>query len=347
MSLHDTIEMTKKALLFGAIGIGIIIVLFFLFRFGVFLKNTLFPTPPPPINASFGKLPAISFPKQEEKTAYTYTLDTISGDYPAFPDRVLVYKIIPEIPQFYDLARAKVKAKNIGFEVSPVPILENVYQWSENDGLQRKLIMNTLTKDFTLISAYKTFPPVEQATHLGNADSAKEAAMSFFETLNSYPETINAASTSAKLFTLQGGELVEAASINTAQIVRVDFYRREVNSLPIYNPNFPDSLIYALIGGGTTEPEVVEAQYADHNISEEASDYPIKTAEQAFSELQAGKGYVATAFGKATDIHITEIHLGYYLGKEAQEYLLPVIVFQGENDEFTAYVPAIPDSFNK
>jgi hypothetical protein len=342
LTLHDTIDITKKALLYGAIGAGVIFVLFLLFRFGVFVKNTFFPPPPPPFQAEFGTLPAMEFEKQE-KNEYTYTLDTLSGDYPSFPDRLLVYKLNHPSPEFYDLARAKIKANNIGFTGQPFPILENVYQWSENFELQRKLIMNIVTKDFALTSAYKTYPAIETANNLGNEESAIKTASSFLETLNSFPQTINPASTSARLYSLQNGKVVDATSVDNAQLIRIDFYRKTVNALPIYYPHSPESLIHILVGGGTTEPIVVEAEYYDQEVSEESTDYPIKTAKQAFTELSEGKGYIASYYGDAQDIKIKDIQLGYYLSKESQQYLMPVVVFQG--DGFIAYVPAVADEF--
>lgn len=346
LTLHDTIEMTKKVLLYGVITVIGIFILIMLFRFGVFLKDTFFPTPPPAAEVGFGKLPAIAFPQPATSEKYTYALDTLSGTFPVLSDRALVYKITTPDPTFFDLERAKTKAKNVGFTGQATPTGENVYEWVDNKELQRKLVMNTVTKDFTLISSYQTFSPVLSGVNLPNVEEAKKKAITFLETVNSYPETLNEASTSAELLTIQKGELIEAQSLSNAQIIRVDFYPQVVNELPIYFPKFPKSLMYVLIGGGQAGGTIVEAQFNNQEISEEFSDYPIKTAEAAFAELESGRGYVASYFGTSTEIKIKNVSLGYYLGENVQEYLMPIIVFEGD-DGFIAYVSAIQDSFTE
>jgi len=343
-TLHDTIELTKKILLYGTLAVIGIVILILLFRFGGFLKEKIFPTPPPAAKVGFGKLPAITFPKRTTKQDFVYALDTLSGTFPILADRAFVYKLDMPNPTFFDVERARTKAKNIGFTGTPVSVGENMYEWVDNKELQRRLIMNTVLKDFLLTSSFRTYSPVVSRINLPDTGEAKKDAISFLKTLNSYPDTINEASTSAQLLAIQNDELIEASSFSNTQLIRFDFYPQVVNQLPIYFPNSPRSLIYVIIGGGQGKSTVVEAQFKNRELSEDFSDYPIKTAQAAFTELEAGRGYIASYFGTSTDIKIQNISLGYYLGEDMQEYLMPIIVFEGDNG-FLAYVSAVQDNF--
>jgi hypothetical protein len=346
MTLHDTIELTKKVLIFGLLGVIGIFVLIMLFRFGGILKERLFPTPLPAALTEFGKLPKIHFPERDSPPDYSYILDTTTGTYPELGDRANVHKLITPLPEFYDLTRAKTKAKTLNFTGAPVPVQENIYRWTDNSELQRNLIMNVVTKNFSLTSNYQAYQPLHTAVNLPDTIEAIALAKAFLTSISSYPETINEASTSAKTLALQNGNLVNTTSLQNAQIIRVDFYHTEVDKLPIYYPGYPNSLQYVLLGSSPSRPVIIEAQFNDQPLSNEFSDYPIKTAEQAFKELQQHKAHIASYEGKAQEIKINEIKLGYYLGMQNQEYLMPIIVFTGE-DGFTAFVSAVADDFTQ
>lgn len=343
-TLHDTIELTKKVILYGILAVVGIFILVMLFRFGGFLKEKFFPTPAPAAKVGFGKLPQLAFPKAIEDKSFTYSLDTLSGTFPVLSDRTLVYKLEIPDPTFFDVERARTKAKNINFIGNPIAVGENVYEWTDNAELQRKLVMNTVTKSFTLTSSYLTYIPVVTGQNVPDPEEAQKDAIKFLQTLNAYSATINEASTSAEFLAIQNGELVKASSFSTAQIIRFDFYPQVVNNLQIYYPSSPKSLTYVMIGGGQSGGTVVQANYNNAEISEDFSDYPIKTAQAAFAELEAGQGYIASYFGKSTDIKIQNISLGYYIGENPQAYLMPIIVFQG-NDGFLAYVSAVQNNF--
>ncbi len=342
-TLHDTIALTKKVLLYAAIGAVGIFILIMLFRFGVFLKNTLFPDPPPPFGVSFGKLQNISFGVSEEGN-FSYVLDTLSGTYPQFSDRANVYEITQTEPEFFDLARANEKAKVMGFTTQPSLIGENLYQWTTNSQLRPVMKMNTVTGDFVLNTSFLTYSPLLTGTNRPNTQIAVKEAEVFLSSVNSFPGTINKASTSARMLTVRDGTVVESESVNTTQMVRVDFYHNTVEQLPIYYPDHPQSLIYVLLATSLADPLVIEASYVNKPISSNFSDYPIKTAEEAFKELEAGNGYIASYYGSSPEISIKEIKLGYFMSAEKQKYLMPVVVFFGDNG-FVAFVSAVREEY--
>jgi hypothetical protein len=86
-TLHSVTQETRTILKWAAIGIGTIIVILFLIRTGKQLKEYFFPTPQAAPTVGFGKLPKMDLPTNVVSGDFTYTLDTISGFLPAFPDR--------------------------------------------------------------------------------------------------------------------------------------------------------------------------------------------------------------------------------------------------------------------
>jgi len=66
--------------------------------------------------------------------------------------------------------------------------------------------------------------------------------------------------------------------------------------------------------------------------------YPLKTSQEAFEELQQGKGKIISLKGPI--ITIRKIYLAYLETRAAPEFLQPVFVFDGD-DNFRAVVPAI------
>ncbi|AVX31514.1 hypothetical protein CTH_1943 [Carboxydocella thermautotrophica] len=80
--------------------------------------------------------------------------------------------------------------------------------------------------------------------------------------------------------------------------------------------------------------------------------FPLKSIQQAFEELQAGKASISIE-GDASKGIVREVYLAYYqYGLPAeQKYLQPIYVFEGVASSdgiqkpFVAHVPAIPDSY--
>ena len=67
---------------------------------------------------------------------------------------------------------------------------------------------------------------------------------------------------------------------------------------------------------------------------------------EAFSELQEGKAFIPSNSNNAniSNISIRNVLLGYYMGENRQDYLLPIVVFEGDNN-FIAYVSAVKDEW--
>jgi len=66
--------------------------------------------------------------------------------------------------------------------------------------------------------------------------------------------------------------------------------------------------------------------------------YPLKTAEEAYSDLVSGKGYISIIPDKPA-VSISMVYLAYFEPEDYASYLQPVFIFEGPN--FKALVPAV------
>lgn len=141
--------------------------------------------------------------------------------------------------------------------------------------------------------------------------------------------------------------LQKATSLADSNLLQVDLYRKALNNLPIVYPKLEQSLI-SLRVKKDTDPnlQIVQANFAYKPIDEtKASTYPVKTAQQAFAELQEGDAYISSDSSAKGTIALQKVYLAYYEGDDAIPYLLPVFVFEGNN--FQAFVSAISQDWQE
>lgn len=368
MTLHKLTELIKKFGLGTVIGLGVIILLIVIFRIGLFVKDIVAPPQADPPNQAYGDIPPIEFPKSELNNNFTYTLNTISGTLPDdFPDRLNIYPIEKPAPSLLNLDKIKTKVETLGFtniqgEVLPETTVNNIdYQWQENKGISRRIIFNIITFDFNLDSQFLSSLTVLGAQHLSNETDAIEKAEDFLSSIELLPEDIATETDKVRteLLAIENGILIPTTSLSTAQVIRVNFYQKDMEydldtgqkdetkirkiKMPILYPKPPYSTMSFWVASGQFDQEVVKAEFAHQNINVPTEDpkatYPIKTASEAFEELKNGKSYIASYFGLEKNILINNVYLAYYLGAEKQDYLIPIIVFEGQ-DGFMAYVSA-------
>lgn len=345
MTLHDVTEKTKLIAKWAGIAIGTIIILVILFRIGVNIKNYFYPPKPIPPTVTFGKLPAIKFPISKRIENFSYTIDTVSGTLPVFSDRATVNKIIQSEPDILALKRAESRVSQVGFPSSTeTQISDRVYRWTDNQSLNKIMSANIFSFNFNLTSNFLSNPKITGSVNILNEQDAISAAQSFLSSLSSFPNDIDISKTKTTLFTIKDGQLVTATSLSNTQIIRVDFFQKDYNNLKIYYSDYPFSIINILASGGGSDYQIVEANYFHHDISDKSATYPIKTSDEAFSNLQKGNAYIVSYNGTGLNIKIKNVYLGYYLGETEQDYLMPIVVFEG-NDNFFAFVSAVKNEW--
>lgn len=383
MTLHDTTETAKKGLLVIGIGFGIFMFITISMRIGGFIKAILFPAKIAPPNEAYGKLQQLAFPKSTVSGQFTYSLNTLNGELPQdFPDRITIFPMIISQPNLLNLDNTKNKVASLGFSdqsgnpLSEISLGGPNYEWREPEGFQRQIIYNIINQNFTMTSNYLTSLAVFNTQSLGDQTSAIATVQNFLSSISSLPADVDLTltqnanpdidyATTPQLFSIVNGQLSQTTSLSNTQIIRVDLYQKEVDytltagqnqsdthfqdlqmKLPILYPHPPHSTMNFLIASGPNQPDVVSAIFNHQTVNltpDTQATYPIKTVQDAFTELKNGNAYIAAYTGTNNQIVINKVYLAYYLGETEQQYLMPIIVFEGQNG-FFAYVSALTNS---
>lgn len=341
-TLNKTKKETKIILKWG----GIVLLIIFLYLFGgriiTIIKESFGPPPPP--QAFFGRLPPIPFPNQQKENI-AYSLDTLSGFLPNFPDRAKVYKIAKTQPTLLALGKLQERVSQLGFNPKGIQIAKDVYQWGDQNSIPpRRITMNIFSSDFTLSSPYLITPSLQTFNNSAEQDSAIELAKNFLSNVLLLPDDLDYGKTKTTFYAIERGTLIEVSKISNAKIIRVNFFQKDLDNLPIYYEKGLISTLDLLIGKENNQLKVVDVRYFRKNIANISSTYAIKSAQQAFSELQLGKAYIAFLSPNTVEFVIKKVILGYYIGENPQDFLMPIIIFLGDNN-FIAYVSAVKDEW--
>ncbi len=344
LTLHAATEDAKALAKIAIVLVVLVIIIVLLMPFFNAFLNSLFPKQVALPEARFGKVPHISFPENSLQKNFTYTINTLPGDLPTFPDRVNVYQIPAPQPNLLALERAKQRVADVGFFSQPTPITDTLYQWIETSVLSKKLEFDILSLNFGLDSTYLTPEASMSAGSLPLDTKATEMTTNFITKLSSFPGDIDQGKTKITYYIIADGKLKEIPTRESAQILRVSFFQNNLAELPIYYPNPPFSTMNLLVGGGEQFSPTVIGGLFTHYTPDSSSTYAIKTSQQAFDDLKNKRGYIASHNGSSNNIVITDVKLGYYAPYVSQGYLLPIIVFEGE-EGFLGYVEAIADNW--
>lgn len=350
LTLHTLSEEVRTVLKWVGGIFGVIFLIFLIFKGGAFIKNTFFPTPPPPPTVSFGKLPKIIFPQSVTDIQFGYTVDTLSGSLPGFPDRATVVKTVTKESSLFDLNRARDKVRVMDFSLegynvaSEAALSPTLYEWENHDDLGKKLTMNIVTNNFRLTSSYLTnYSVLNPAAFPSESDAANRVTQTLGE-MGLIPSDFDATKTRTELLQISNSTLIPATSIATANIIRVDLFQKDIDNAPVMYAHPPYSAINFLVGGNDYLGDILQGNYIHQDLSTDTATYPIKTATQAFDELQQGKAYIARYYGTDKSMPIQKMYVAYFVSEEEQAYVQPIFVFEGK-DGFIAFLPAIDASW--
>lgn len=319
------------------ISFAIVAILFMILRGGQIVKNVFFPTPPPPPEEKFGQLPPVVFPGQNPANL-TYRINTITGKLPQFPDRMKVYMVKTTPPSLVALDKIRNNLKTVGYFQNEAKIDQSTYRWNNSGG--NVILYNIVTNNFKISSnIFATAPDSQLSNSLPDRDGAYQAAIGFLQGINEDTSDLDQNKSTITYLKINNSMLVAATSQNDAQFVRIDLFQKDIDKYRIYYPGLSESLMYFIYKEGNYNPEIVDAGFSHYAADpQNSSDYPIKTADEAFKDLESGNAYVISSKSGAGTIDITEISLGYYIGQD-QQYLLPIVIFTGSG--FTGYVNAL------
>jgi len=342
---NETRTILKVLLIIIAIAFAFLIIA----KIAALIKNIVIPPQPAKPTMAYGKLPKISFTTSTINTKFTFSIDTISGSLPTFPSLVKIYKVSTSQPNLLSLNNAKGIVANDGFNSNPLRLSDKLYQWflpvgDTNFDVAKQLTMNIYSLNFDLNSTYLNNPVVLTGANLPAPADAIQVAQDFLDQMSLFPGDIDSTKTVPGLFSINSLNLVPATSFSTTQIIRVDFFQKNLDGIPIvYSSPFGSSMSF-LIAGGSQQGQVVEAHFSHSEWSNnDYATYPIKSSQQLFNDLVQGKGNIIAYEGSLRNITITDAYLAYYIDQN-QKFFMPIMVFKGNNN-FYAYLSAVNDQW--
>lgn len=332
------------------IWLGVVVIAYFILRIfiglGIQYWKATHPTPVPPPNVKFSKLPSPKFSHvATSSSGIQFTLATVEGKPPEATAAAKVYLMPKKLPNLLASERAKKFAVKIGFTDEPELITSTIYRFTDPIEKLRTLEIDITNMNFKLKYDYAKNPQVFQIGQITSKDQALGEVKQFIQFNNLFDETVlkGKITTNLLIFNNDSKSFQEASSLSNANAVRINYFQNDLDNIPILPPRFSKSYNYAIFAAGTTlSTRIIELSYTFWPISfDDFATYPLRSGREAWQDLKDGYAYVINMGNNTSEnIVIRKIYLAYYDSEEQQRYLQPIFVFEGDND-FVAYLPAI------
>jgi len=340
-TLRETAYYTKNIAKFGSIGLLVLIIFKLVFDVGktVWLKYN--PPGPPPPTVAFGKLPDLEFPQKIKTGALQFKLETPTGALPSFSSQAKVFLMPAQKARLLALEKAKKKAVKLGFDEEPKPVSEKIFLWSNKSPSVPTLEMNIFSETFILSTNWQNEQEAIIQKSPPDKNQAINKAKNYLSTVGILTNDLEEGETIASYLKISQGKMVSAISLSEANFVKVNIFRKSVEEMPVLTPD-PEKGIATIImaGSGSFGNQNVEIEFNHRPVDYDSfATYPLKANDQAWKELETNLAFIARWNGEKK-VTIRRIYLAYFDSWEAQEYLQPIFVFEGDGN-FTAYVHAV------
>ena len=340
-TLTETARVARIAIKVGGLVLVVMIVGRFLVDIGVKYWKAAHPPPLPSPTMAFGVLPTVIFPQRLPITL-TYTLQLPSGKWPTLSDRAEVFLMPEKRPRFLADEASIADAADLGFKDKPEIKSDTVFRFVKTQPLTTTLEMNIYTGKFNYVVDWLSDPNYLLVKKLPSDTQAMEEVKVFLKQANLMPNDLIKGDVQITYLKASGGSLKKTVSLSEADFINVDIFRAKIGgNLTVTTPDPEQGVVRGIVSGNTSGGRIVKLEYnyypVDYNST---ATYPLKPAEQAWTDLIEGKGYLARLDPGVTEAIIRRIELSYYDAYEPQPYLQPVYVFRGD-DNLVAYVPAL------
>lgn len=349
MTLTELTYYVRK--IFPLTVLGLII----LFIFYIIFKIAELTAPPPQVAVAPTPTPAfglITEPKFENvpkaPANKEYFLDTVSG----IPETATVSAKIAFIPlltaNFGFREKASILAKELGFDESTqeTKLTDNLYTIVDK-AKRLEFEVNTFNYTYTQDITGET-KKVFAGVVMPSQDILKTRSLDLMRKLTRFPEEVAQSTQTITYYAYKeasgsasAAELVQDPG--SANMVEVNFFPPKFNNFESVTPQYFTSPNYIVfVPQGDNKDFVIRAQIKVFEASKaQASSYPLKTGDDAFAELTAGKAYMISGdLDTVQKINIRRMYTAYLYPDYYTPYLTPVYVFVGDNG-FVSYVPAI------
>jgi hypothetical protein len=342
-TLTETAYYTRKTVNWIILGVIAYIILRIFFGIISAVLVSLYPPKAPLPNHAFNKLPALVFPQQASPSGkLTFQLETIQGSVPEASPAGIVYFMPKAAPNLLALNQAQKFADNLQFDPTPIQETKSIYRFNDSQFPLRTLRFDIVSSNFILRYAFERDLSIFAEKKLPQTEDAKQETLSLLQQYSLKHDDLNSSSITVSFLKLTGDQLVPTTSLSQSDAERVDIFRKPIGAIALFTP-FPDQGAISIVFSGSinTKKHIIQFAYTYWPIDYQTiATYPLKKSSQAWAELQQGQGYIARYPKNSTTVTIRNVYLGYYDSFEAQNYLQPIFVFEGDNG-FLGYVPAV------
>lgn len=344
MTLTELSFYVRKFLPFGIIGILMMFIFFYVFQLLLIVGPTKTNTQIS-FNTVFQKIKEPDIADATPSGKFKYVLDTIDGQPVVASSAGSVYYLPPSTTRFGYRDKAVLMAKTLGIDTDAAR-----YSLKNETTAQFLTDQQSFTVDITNFNfTYQYDPPASDPIftdlQVPSPEAATANASDFLKSMDRYPEELAQGKTNIVYLHIEPGtkNLSVVQKPADANMIEVDFYRPDIDEYPIVAPKYFNSPNYVVLLYNAKDFKILRAQVKFFEKStEQVGIYPLRSGDEAWKQLQDGKGKIVVSPGTVPNntIKIKQMFLGYYDPDIYQDYLEPVFVFLGEGN-FAAYVPAV------
>jgi len=290
---------------------------------------------------NFGRLDKIVLKEATNSGGFNYTLDTVEGVPVTATEAAKIFFMPEATPRFGYREKIYLMAKSFGFDTEKIKhkLVDREATFTDNG---EKLTIDIGNFNFKYESNIQTSAFITGSVNLSEKE-IENKAVDFLKSVGRYPDELSTGPINIIYLKYDPStrNFINVDRRNEASAVEVDFYRPNIDNLKIATPRFFNSQNYVVMTFNLDEIKIIRAQVAFFEKSEEQTGiYPLKTGQEAWDDLVAGRGMVVAGQAGLKNILIKKMDVYYLDPAVYQTYLQPVYVFLGDND-FVAYVQAV------
>ena len=344
MSLTQLIKYIKKFGPLALLGIIIFFILFYSIRVALILnqnrqgENIV-------LNPVFGKLPRPKILSSTTSAGLKFQIDTIEGKPVTATKSANVYSLLPTSTKFGYRDRISKMAKQLGFADTNTYSLVGDTTTFKNDS--QSLDIKISNFNFKYLYQYEKDADLFIRSIIPTAQESVNNSISLLQSLDRFPSEFDSANTTSSYFYFNSEKkiTVPVARNIDANIVEVNFYRKNLDDIPTVSTRFPNSNNYVKLASSSKEFVPIEVQI---NFFERSLDnvgaYPLISGDVAYELLKKGKGVVLLNSNPDNkNIIIKKMYVAYFEPEIYMKYLQPFYVFEG--DGFATIIYAISPGY--
>ncbi len=342
-------------------GLACLVGLFFVWLLWLvvsFSFNAIFPPPANQADQAFGRITHPFEPSSSKKLAFN--LETPGGNLPDSPLFLPVYAIPNFTGRFDSLDKGNEIAASSGLDRSPTKLNEPVWKWGNASNPNQSLKLNVVTNNFNYSYDWASDPTSLDGVFKTTDDDLISQAKNFLNLFKSLKDDLKDGSTRVTYWNLKGSERIQVGSLSEANAAMVEFFRKKVSfekeSYQVVEPNSNLSQVTVLVSPNNDSiKQLLEINFTYWPVDfSNSGTYAIRSASDAYDDLQAGKALVASGnIATISKVSISKVYLAYFNPVKDTRYFQPVWVFEGSGkvgtskESFIAYVPAVIKEFLK